>query len=1064
MEPKFVHLHTHSHYSLLDGLSKIDEMVKLAKKYEMPALAVTDHGNMHAAIEFYKLCKDNGIKAIIGVEAYITNGSRHEKRAGIDNERFHLTLLAKDYEGYQNLIKLVTLSQLEGYYYKPRMDKEALRKLGKGIIALSGCYGGELSRALRKKDHEAADAVIIEHQEIFGKENYFIEIMHHPGVEGLMEVRKDLIAIAKKHGIDVVGTQDSHYLHSGDQRAHETLLAIQTNADLNNDDRFSMASDDYSFIDTKTAFKNFKEIPEAVTNTMKVAEMCNVEIPLGNWVFPDIQIAPGTTFDDELERLVYEGTVTRGLEKTDPKLVERIEYELGIIKKKGYAPYFLTVADLLRFARENGILTNIRGSVAGSMVTYLLGITNVDPFVYRLPFERFLNPERPSAPDIDMDFADNRRDEVLAYAKRKYGEDKVAQIGTFGTMMAKGAVRDVARALGHPYAVGDRISKLIPMGSQGFPMTIEHALKLVPELKELYKKEPEAKEILDLAERLEGCVRHVSVHAAGVVIGPRPLTDFTPLQLDPKGGKIITQYDMYVIEDVGLLKFDFLGIRNLSILSDAVHLVKKFRDIDVDIETIPVDDPQTFAMLAKGETMGLFQLNGAGMTRYLKELRPTTIHDINAMVALYRPGPMESIPEYIKRKYDPSQITYIDPRLKEILSESYGVITYQDDVLLISIHLAGYSWLEADKLRKAMGKKIPEVMEAEKEKLLKGFVEYGKISPKRAEELWKLIEPFAAYGFNKAHAASYGRVAYQTSYMKANFPAEYMTAVLTAESGDTEKIAEVITECNRMGIPVLPPDVNESFGGFTVIKDGKAPGEDEIRFGLYTIKNLGSDISDAIIAERTENGHFKSFSDFLSRIKHKNLNKKSLEALIKTGAMDKLGERGAMLANMEEALEFSRGGAKGNADQHSLFGGTSVETAVTEFRMKPAEPAAKFDMLTWEKELLGLYVSGHPLDAHKAKLENRSATLRAIKALPDGATVVAAGIIEDVREVITKKGDRMAFIKLADYDDVIEVVAFPKLYSEAKVLLVKEACVKIKGKVSERNGEKSVAADAVKEL
>lgn len=1063
-EPRFIHLHTHSHYSLLDGLSKLDEMVKLAKKYEMPALAVTDHGNMHAAIEFYKLCKDNGVKAIIGVEAYITNGSRHDKRPGIDTERFHLTLLAKDYPGYLNLIKLVTLSQLEGYYYKPRMDKEILRQYSTGIIALSGCYGGELSRALRKKDYEQADKVIAEHQEIFGKENYFIEVMHHPGVEGLMEVRADLVAIAKKHGIDIVGTQDSHYLKPEDQRAHETLLAIQTNGDLNNEDRFSMASDDYSFVDTKTAFKNFKEIPEAVTNTMKVADMCNVEIPLGHWVFPDIKVADGVTYDDELRRLVYEGITMRGLDPKNEALTDRIEYELGIIKTKGYAPYFLTVGDLLRFARENKILTNIRGSVAGSMVTYLLGITNVDPLVYKLPFERFLNPERPSAPDIDMDYADNRRDEVLAYAKEKYGEDKVAQIGTFGTMMAKGAVRDVARALGHPYAVGDRISKLIPMGSQGFPMTIEQAMKLVPELKEVYDKEPETKEILDLAERLEGCVRHVSVHAAGVVIGPRPLTDFTPLQLDPKGGKIITQYDMYVIEDVGLLKFDFLGIRNLSILADAVRLVKEFRNIDVDIENIPMDDPKTFAMLAKGETMGLFQLNGAGMTRYLKELRPTTIHDINAMVALYRPGPMESIPEYIKRKYDPSQIVYLDPRLKEILSASYGVITYQDDVLLISIHLAGYSWLEADKLRKAMGKKIPEVMEAEKEKLLKGFVEYGKISPKRAEELWKLIEPFAAYGFNKAHAASYGRVAYQTSYMKANFPAEYMTAVLTAESGDTEKIAEIIAECSRMGIPVLPPDVNESFGGFTVIKDGKGPGEDEIRFGLYTIKNLGADISDVIIAERKKNGHYTSFSNFLSRIKHKNLNKKSLEALIKSGAMDELGERGAMLANMEDALEWSRGDAKASADQHSLFGGSSLEAAITEFRMKPAAPAPKFDCLAWEKELLGLYVSGHPLDEHKEKLGNRSATLRAIKGLRDGATVVAAGIIEDVREVITKKGDRMAFIKLADYDDVLEVVAFPKLYAEAKNLLVKEKCVKIKGKVSERNGEKSLAADAVKEL
>ncbi|MHB8651717.1 MAG: DNA polymerase III subunit alpha [Minisyncoccota bacterium] len=1063
MKSPFVHLHTHSHYSLLDGLSKVDEMVKLAKKYDMPALAVTDHGNMHAAIEFYKLCKETGIKPIIGVEAYVANGSRHDKRPGVDTERFHLTLLAKNYTGYKNLIKLVTLAQLEGYYYKPRMDKEILRKHAEGIIALSGCFGGELSRALRAGDRQKAVTVIQEHQDIFGRENYFIEIMHHPGVPGLMAVRDELVSLARELKIPLVATQDSHYLEHDDKRAHETLLAIQTNADLNDENRFSMDAGDFHFIDTDTAYTLFKDLPEAIENTTKIAAMCDIEIPLNNWVFPDVRVHDDATYNDELKRLVHEGITRRNMQQEE-KLTDRIEYELGIIGTKGYAPYFLAVADLIRHARDNGILTNIRGSVAGSMVTYLLGITNVDPFTYRLPFERFLNPERPSAPDIDMDFADNRRDEMIEYAKQTYGQDKVAQIGTFGTMMARGAVRDVARALGHAYAVGDRISRLIPLGSQGFPMTIEHAMKITPELKELYAKDPETKEILDLATRLEGCVRHVSVHAAGVVIAPTPLTDFTPLQLDPKGGKIITQYDMYVVEDVGLLKFDFLGIRNLSILSDAVRLVREFRTISIDIEAIPLDDPQTFTMLSKGETMGLFQLNGAGMTRYLKELRPSTIHDINAMVALYRPGPMESIPEYIRRKHDPSTITYLDPRLKEILSESFGVITYQDDVLLIAIHLAGYSWLTADKLRKAMGKKIPKMMQEEKEKLIKGFIEYGKLSPKKADGLWKLIEPFASYGFGKAHAASYGRVAYQTAYMKANFPAEYMTAVLTAESGDTEKIAEVIAECTRMGIPVLPPDVNKSFGGFTAIKAAADTHTDEIRFGLYTIKNLGSDISDAIIAECQDRGAYASFSDFLNRVKHKNLNKKSLEALIKSGAMDSLGERGQLLANTEEALAYSRGVTNKNQAQGSLFGDQKNSLGEDHFTLKASPPAEKRDRLAWEKELLGLYISGHPLDDHKPKLENRTSTLRALKSLPDGATVVAAGIVDDVREVTTKKGDRMAFLKLADYDDTLEVVIFPKLYVEAKKFMEKEMCIKVKGKISERNGEKSVAAEAVKEL
>lgn len=1060
--PHFIHLHTHSHYSLLDGLSKVDEMVKLAASRGMPALGITDHGNMHGAIEFYKECKKAGIKPIIGVEAYITPDSRHQKRPGIDTTRYHLTLLAKNLTGYKNLIKLVTLSHTEGYYYKPRMDKELLRAHSEGLICLSGCFGSELSHALRVKDRKKAEEVAREHQDIFGAENYFLEIMHHPGVPGIEEVRADIISLSRDLGIPLVATADSHYIHSSDQRAHETLLAIQTNASMNDENRFSMASDDFSFIDTETALMHFKDTPEAVENTEKIAAMCDIDIPLGNWVFPDLKIPDGTTYDSELRKAVIAGISFRELEKTK-ELEERMEYELFVISQKKYSPYFLVVADLIRFARENNIFTTIRGSVAGSLTTYLLGITNVHPFTYKLPFERFLNPERPSAPDIDMDFADTRRDEVIAYAKHKYGEDKVAQIGTFGTMMAKGAVRDVARALGHPYTVGDEISRLIPMGSQGFPMTIDKAIEIVPELKEKYDKDEKAKEILDLARRLEGCVRHVSVHAAGVVISPTSLADFVPTQLDPRGGKIITQYDMGAVEDAGLLKFDFLGIRNLSILGDAVSLVKKFRGKNIDIENIPLDDPKTFTMLAKGETMGLFQLNGAGMTRYLKELRPTSIHDINAMVALYRPGPMESIPDYIARKRDPSLITYVDPRMKDILTQSYGVITYQDDVMMIAIKIAGYSWLEADKLRKAMGKKIPAEMEAQKEKLLEGFVKNG-LSKEQGKKLWLLIEPFAAYGFNKAHAASYGRVAYQTAYMKANFPAEFMTAVLSAESGDIEKISEIIIECKRMEIPVLPPSVNKSFGGFSVIK-GAVDAEDEIRFGLYTIKNLGTDISDAIIAERENNGPYASATDFLERITHKNLNKKSLEALIKSGAMDDLGERGEMLGNMENALEYNKERARGTSDQSSLFSMMADTATVPTLRMKAYPPAKQADKLAWEKELLGLYVSGHPLDGHKDALAKKDMTVKTARAKPEGATVVVAGIVAEYKPIMTKKLENMAFIKIADYHESMEAVAFPKVLKEYKPLLeAQDKCIKVKGRISERNGEKSILIEAIKEL
>jgi DNA polymerase-3 subunit alpha len=657
-----------------------------------------------------------------------------------------------------------------------------------------------------------------------------------------------------------------------------------------------------------------------------------------------------------------------------------------------------------------------------------------------------------------MDYADTRRDEVIDYARRKYGIDNVAQIGTFGTMMARGAVRDVARAMKYPYIVGDRISKLIPPPKQGFPVTIAGALSEIPELKETYNNDREVQEILDMAQKLEGCARHISVHAAGTVISPAPLWEFTPIQKDPKGGKVITQYDMYTIEDAGLLKFDFLGIRNLTILGDAISLVKQLYGSVVDIETVSLEDSNTFAMLARGETMGLFQLNGSGMTRFLKELKPTTIFDINAMVALYRPGPLEMIPEYIRRKHNPSLISFLDPRLEQILDQSFGVIVYQDDVMLIAIHLAGYSWLEADKLRKAMGKKIPAEMQAQKEKLLNGFIEHG-LSNKKSQELWSLIEPFAAYGFNKAHAASYGRVAYQTAYMKANFPVAYMTAVLSNESGDTEKISEIVAECKRMGITILPPDVNKSEGGFSVVKDAK--GEEEIRFGLYTVKNLGIEISDAIILERKEKGSFTSFENFIRRVTHKNLNKKSLEALTMCGALDAFGERNEIIANLENVLEFHKQVVKNNILQSSLF----EASAESSFVMKKVTPATQKQKLTWEKDLLGLFVSGFPLDPWKEKIQARGINIERVHSnTPDGKEVSLAVIIEAIRVTITKKGDKMALLRLRDYDGVIEVAVFPETYKKYKNLCLIDTPLLIKGKVSTRNGEKTIAVDEIKQL
>jgi DNA polymerase III subunit alpha len=1072
MEKSFIHLHTHSHYSLLDGLSKLEDLVDLAKKFNMQALAITDHGNMYGAIEFYKLAKAAGIKPIIGVEAYMTAGSRLDKNTEANGTKryYHLTLLAKNMQGYKNLIKLVTIANLEGYYYKPRMDKEILRKYSEGIIALSGCLGGELSQTVMKGDAKKADELVLEYQNIFGKENYFIEIQRHPSVENDTPVRDALIALAKKHDIPLVATQDSHYPCSDDHKAHNTLLQINTQGDNKEGAKFEFSDDDFSFISTEKALEVFKDIPEAVENTQKIADMCNVELELGKWVFPDFKIESGKTPDQELHDLAYAGFSRLNIKKTKD-LEDRVEYELKIISGKGYAPYFLVVGDLLKYAKENGILTAIRGSVAGSIVTYLLGITNINPIEYKLPFERFLNPFRPSAPDIDMDFADNRRDEMIEYAKQKYGEDRVAQIGTFGTMAARGSVRDVARALGYPYAIGDRLSKMIPMGSQGMPMTIDHAMEIVPELADAYKKEKDTKEIIDLAKKLEGCVRHISVHAAGVVIAPGPISDYMPTQFDPKGGKIITQYDMYSAEDAGLLKLDFLGIRNLAILADAISLVKKFYNIDIDIEKIPLDDKKTFSLLAKGQTEGLFQLNGAGMTRYLKELKPTSIHDINAMVALYRPGPMETIPEYIKRKHNPHFVKYMDPRMKKYLGESYGLIVYQDDLLFSAIELAGYNWEEADKFRKAVGKKIPKEMAAQREKFTEGIIKNGQ-TPEFAEKLWKLFEPFQAYGFNKAHAASYGKVAYQTAYMKAHYPVEYMSAILTAESGDVEKISEIIEECKNMKISVLPPNINESYGGFTCLPKEKdtAISEDnkseKIRFGFYTIKNLGTDIADAIISERKLNGKFKSVSDFLDRIKHKNLNKKSMEALIKSGSFDELAERGVMLANLEDMLAYNHESSKQNENQVSLFGGgDNANVKAPEFKFKGGEEATQKDKLLWEKELLGLYISGHPLDRLREKLESRDINIKKIKEeLGNGFPVTIAGIIENSRQVITKNNERMAFLKIADFTGSIEAVAFPSIFKESIDILIAEKCIALTGKVSNRNGEKSIIIEGVKEV
>jgi DNA polymerase III subunit alpha len=1053
----FVHLHTHSHYSLLGAVPKLKPLVARAKSFGMTALALTDNGNLYGAIEFYQACEKAGIKPILGLDAYLAPRSRLDMDPVLDAKRSRLVLLAENNTGYKNLIKLVTSSYCEGFFHKPRIDREILEKWHEGLIAIIPSIAGEHISALRGNDTEKATEILHSYQTLFGANNVFLELTHHPEIEGHEYLQTHIQTLSATTGIPLVAAHDTFYLEPEDRLARETMIKIQNGGSLEEEGFYE--DEDFSFISPTRAAELFASTPEALANTCRIAERCSVHIELGHWYFPDFKIASGRTPDDELTHRAIEGVTWRGLEYAGA-VQERLDYELEVIKTKGYSKYFLAVGDLLREARERNILTTIRGSVAGSLTTYVLGITTVDPLAFNIPFERFLNPHRPSAPDIDMDYADNRRDEMIEYAKEKYGPKNVAQIGTFGTMMARAAVRDVARALGYPYGLGDKIAKLIPFGAQGFPMTIDLALESEKELSDLYKKDKDTARVIDLAKKIEGCARHVGVHAAGVVIAPGPLEEFVPVQPDPKGGgKLITQYDMHGVgeDGVGLLKFDFLGIKNLSILADAIDRVQARHGTRIDLDTMPIDDTKTFEMLARGETGGVFQLNGTAMTRHLKELRPTRIEDINAMIALYRPGPMKNIPEYIARKQGRAPIRYFHPKAKKWLEPSFGILVYQEDLLFTALELAGYDWESVDKFRKAVGKKIPEEMAKQHIKFVEGCQQYSNMRKEDAEAIWALFEPFQGYGFNKAHAASYGRVAYQTAYMKAHYPAEYMAAILTADAGDIEKVSEGVNECHRMGVRVLKPDVNQSLSSFTVVqKDGV----DAIRFGLNSIKNVGEGVVDRIIAERTEHGPYTSLADFLTRLQDRTINKKSLEALIRCGALDSFEyKRGRMLAHLDDLLTFNKEISKEVA-QVSLFGSADK----TELRIPDAPEASMGDMLTWEKELLGLYVSGHPLDAHKAHLAKIGRTIETAKGGYVGVEVIIAGMLTEVKALTTKKGDKMAFLKLSDYTDSVEAVIFPKTYKEYRELLVTGACVAFKGTFNNRNGEKSFVVEKVKNL
>ncbi|MBI4096817.1 MAG: DNA polymerase III subunit alpha [Candidatus Levybacteria bacterium] len=1065
----FVHLHNHSDYSLLDGLSKVNDMVKRAKELDMKALAITDHGSLYGAIKFYKACKETGIKPIIGCEVYVAPRSLLDKEAGVDKNYNHLILLAKNEKGYKNLMKIITTSWLEGYYYKPRTDLLLLEKYSEGLICLSACVNGFISDPLLQNQDDLAQQRALKLAKIYGPGHFYLELQRHIDVPPQEIVNEKLLKLSKKLGIPIVATNDNHYLRRTDADAQEVLLCVQTQtALLDKNRKLSMiSSPDFYMKSVDEMASLFADLPQALENTAKIAKMCDLEIELGKWIMPIFAVPNDLAAADYLKQQIQEGLKKR-YQKITPDIQERVDYELSVILKKKYETYFLVVSDFVNWAKNHGIAVGPgRGSAAGSVISYALNITDVDPFYFDLPFERFLNPDRPSAPDIDLDFADTRRDEVIEYVTQKYGKDKVAQIITFGTMEARGSVRDVGRALGMPYAEPDRIAKMIPPGWQGHAMTLDAALEQSPDLKKAYDTEPETERLLDLAKKLEGVARHASVHAAGVVIADKALTEYTPLQRETNGEKIITQYDMYTVgeDGVGLLKMDFLGLRNLTIIEESLNFIRQNQHKEVDLTKVPLNDKKTYELLSLGETTGIFQLESAGMRRYIKELKPTTIFDLQAMVALYRPGPMNIIPEFIRRKHNPSLITYPDARLKDILKVSYGVLTYQDDVLLTAIALAGYTWLEADKFRKAMGKKIPSEMKKQRELFMKGAVQNG-MTEKKAEEIFDLIAPFAGYGFNKAHAACYATIAFRTAYLKAHYSVEFMTALLTAESrgssGPTknEKIAQAVAECKRLHIIVLPPDINKSGSEFAIEDKTK------IRFGLSAIKNVGEAAIESIITAR-KNGSFLSFQDFLNRINLTTVNKKTAESLIKAGAMDTFGNRANLLISMPEMVSKANQMKKQASEgQESLFGDSKDQNDNYQVSSADIDDFTKEEKLSFEKEYLGFYLTSHPhLDTLNYIKSIISHEIELLESEKEGTVVKVGGIIEAAKKIFTKKSNsEMAFISLGDEKGItIECVVFPKTFEQYRSLLVNDRVIVIEGKIDYKNDKPVIIADKIYE-
>jgi len=1053
IEMRFTHLHVHSHYSLLDGLPKINDLISRVKDLGMDSVALTDHGVMYGVVEFYKKAVKEGVKPIIGNEMYLAPRTRFDKEARIDQKAFHLLLLAKNKAGYENLIKLTTKAHLEGFYYKPRIDKELLREHADGLIGLTACLSGEIPRAIIAGNIEKAEELTAEYREILGPENFYLEVQHHPNLEYQEKVNQALIKLGKKLKISLVATHDVHYLNPDDADAQDILMAVQTGAKTDDEGRLTMTGENFSLQPPEQMIKWFSEIPEAIENTQKIVEQCNFQLKLGEIQLPHLKVPTGKTPEEYLKELCQRGLAQR-YENITKEISDRLKYELGVIGKTGFASYFLIVQDFVNWSKNSGVIVGPgRGSAAGSLVSYLLNITDIDPLRYDLLFERFLNPERISMPDIDLDFADARRDEVIAYIREKYGEDHVAQIITFGTMAARAAIRDVGRVLNYPYTFCDQLAKMIPFG-----LTLQKAIDESAELGHAYKTDNGARKIINMAIKLEGVVRHASTHACGLVITRQTLDELTPRQ-HPAGDEktIVTQYEMHSIEDLGLLKMDLLGLKNLTIIENALKIIKNTCNETIDISRLPLDDKPTYELLQEGKTTGVFQLESGGMKRNLKELKPTQFEDIIAMVALYRPGPIEFIPEFIARKHGLKEIEYLHPKLETILKNTYGICVYQEQLMAIAKELAGFTLTEADILRKAVGKKIKKLLDEQRGKMMNGMIRNG-ISEEIASKIWQWAEPFASYGFNRSHAACYAMVGYQTAYLKAHFPTEFMSALMTSEENDIERVSFLVDECQTMGVQILPPNINESLANFTVIETN------QIRFGLRAIKNVGDNVVKTIINEKKANGPYKSISDFLERVQTKDLNKKSLESLVKSGAFDALGERNEFLLNMETLLSYAKETQKNKSNgQISLFGSNS-KVANHQLKLAEVPPATKKEKLFWERELLGLYISGHPMREYKELLEKNSLPIGKITKQMAGKQVKVGGIINKIRKIVTRTGRPMLFVQIEDSQSKTEVIVFPNVLDKTATIWQEDKMVLITGKVSDRDEEIKIICDSVKEI